>query len=193
MDWTPKLFSLKAASHRKAMKEVLISAVLSTLPIWLGGILGGMIARAKSASGFAPAALHNMSEFIGQGELYMLAVATLAPIFYIGSSLEKGGQRTEQSANRASWPFPQGDMHRFYVALFITVAAVIFFFMRNENLVGTDYVKAVSVGFYAVSLVMIYVATAYSEERINYEPFTESADEAKEFQSDYAAHRGRHE
>lgn len=189
------LLRLKWSSHKKALKEVGISGVLSTLPIWLGGILGGMIAKAKSTQAdFFGVAFDNMSEFVSQGELYMLAVATLAPIFYIGSSLEKGGAGSNQngagSVNKSAWPFPQSDIHRFFVALFIAVAAVVFFYMRKENLSGTGYVMTVSLFFYAISLVMIYAATAQNEERTSFQPFVDSADDEKDFRDDYASHRG---
>lgn len=188
------LFRLKGSSHRRALKEVWISGVLSTLPIWLGGLLGGMIAKAKSsASGFLSVVSSDMTAFISQGELYMLAVATLAPIFYIGNSMEKGGgsSRSDGSGvNKKSWPFPQSDMHRFFVALFIAVSAVVFFYMRKENLTGTGFVMNVSLVFYGLSLVMIYAATAHNEERMSFQPFAESADSEKDFLDEYSAHRG---
>lgn len=88
------LLKLKWTSHKKAIKEVSISAALSTFPIWLGGLLGGMLAKAKdSSSEFWYTAGNGMLEFVSQGELYMLSVATLAPIFYLSGSVEKSGPK----------------------------------------------------------------------------------------------------
>jgi hypothetical protein len=186
------LIRLKPTSHKKAVKEVSISALLSTLPIWLGGLLTGMLAKAKCPQdGFFSNAATGMKEFVSQGELYMLAVATLAPIFYLTASLQNGPTKPSGSGfDSRMWPFPQLDSHRFFVALFITVASVVFFYMRSEHVANTNYVVSVSLVFYALSLLVIYAASANSEERTSFQGFPESAKDEEDFIADYSSHRG---
>jgi hypothetical protein len=149
-----------------------------------------MIARAKSPdASFIRTALAGMVEFTAQGELYMLAVATLAPIFYIGNSVERGAGTPSTNSSGGGWPFPQLDIHRFFVALFVTVASVVFFYMRKEQVTGTSFVMLVSLLFYLASLAMIYIASAFNEERVAYQGFPESANEERTFQDDYSSHR----
>ena len=169
------LFECKEPTHwNEAFWELCFTLLGSTMPLWLGIIILLVIGQDKGVDFFKA-----LSEITRNGELFIYASSTLAPILYIAIEDKPGKSK-----------FPSRNSHVAIYVVIIAISAAIFGLRRaNFELTDNDFVLSISRIFFATSIILVYIAMVYRNHRL-----ATTADDVqkyeKQFTKDYSKHRG---
>lgn len=130
--------------HLEASRELFISLLISTSPLW-GGALA-LSWPAQSSFSF----WGGLKLLVSNGELFIYAASTLAPIIYIVTR--------DRDTPRA---FPSKYTYVGSVILFAIVATIIFTMQRLKVQALTDTAIHVSMWFFLGSILFFYIALVY--------------------------------
>lgn len=140
--------------HVEAAKEFAVNFVFSTPPIWLGGMIIFSIDRSPNKSFFG-----SVVGTLNSGELFMYAAAMVAPIIYMALKPEKGSRN-----------FPGQLSHITFIAIVAFISAAFFALQRAAVFVDERFVFYLSVILYSLSLILLYLAMVYRNNRLDGAP-----------------------
>lgn len=140
--------------HTEASKEFALNFVFSTAPIWLGGLIIFSLDKKDNKSFITSIAIT-----MDSGELFMYAAAMVAPIIYMALKPEKGSRN-----------FPGQLSHISLIAIIAIISAAFFALHRARVLVDENFVFSLSIALYIISLVLLYLATVYRNNRLEGAP-----------------------
>lgn len=113
---------------------------------------------------------------VRHGELFLYCTSLLAPIFYMALH-ERRGSRT----------FPNKLSHMLLVLLIISCSVLFFFLYRKGEPLDPRNVFNMSMVFYLVSVMLIYIATVYKNSTLS--PPDEFQRQENDFSKQYNNHR----
>ena len=165
------LVDCNARDHAETLGQTLIILLLSTAPLWLGGmVIYGVSADNALTLGTA------FERTVMHGELFMYGTAFLAPIFWV-ALVDPPGARV----------FPSRTIHMVLIVLIELVASVFFGLTVAGNPLRPPFIFKLSVAIFLVSLVLLYLGTLYHSNRLNAaEAFKQ---DEKEFSKAYEEHQ----
>lgn len=136
----------------ESFKEVFVSMLLSTMPLWLGSLITFSVATQhyKTFSGYFSAFVGSVSD----GEMLIYATAAIAPMFYFALAT------TERPRD-----FPGRLSHIICGLLIFMVCTALFGVQRSGVKLNPDFVLPASAVLYFFAIVMIYIATTYRNWR----------------------------
>lgn len=163
---------------------------VSTAPVWLGALLGVIDQVALSdhskpradVPGFPVLYWKSLLATISNGELFMYTTAALAPVFY--KAVATVGEETDTQK-----PFPGRWSHLVTVLLITIICSAIFGKVRGEQVGDSDIVVNLSLGLYLFSVLLLYAATVYHEDRLRVDVGREHREQAEGFLKGYGEHR----
>jgi hypothetical protein len=130
--------------HLEASRELLISLLISTSPLWGGSL--ALSWPAQSSLSFWAA----LKTIVSNGELFIYAASTLAPIIYIVTR--------DRDTPRA---FPSKFTYVGSVIVFAIVATIIFTMQRLKVQALTETAIFISMWFFLGSIFLFYIALVY--------------------------------
>jgi len=146
--WIPFVGGLDETSprdHLEALRELVIGQIIATVPLWAGAVH-----VAWPELSFQPLML-GFREMVKNGELFIYAASTLAPIIYIVSR--------ERDLPRA---FPAKFWYLGLVLIGTIVAATVYISQRVKTQPITDSTLYISLWVYVGSLTILYLAFVYN-------------------------------
>jgi hypothetical protein len=165
------LVDCHARDHAETLGQTLIVLLLSTAPLWLGGLV---IFGISPEDSFTLGA--SLRRTIGHGELFMYGTALLAPMFWV-ALVDPPGARV----------FPSKIIHMVLIAVIELIASVFFGLTVAGNHLRQPFVFHLSVGIFLASLVLLYLGTLYHSNRLNAaEAFKQ---DEQDFSQAYEEHR----
>ncbi len=159
-------------NHIDTTGQTFIVLLLSTAPLWLGGLVSYATAAAGSVS-LCGALLGT----IMHGELFMYGTALLAPIFWV-ALVDPPGARV----------FPSKVAHMLLIALIEIIASVFFGLVVAGNRLNGAFVSTLSVTVFCASLVLLYLGTLYHASRLP-DPRELFKQDENDFSRAYGEHR----
>jgi len=133
-------------NYYEAFKEVFSNVLFSTMPIWLSFFAFiWKSADLKTAT----------NSILGHGELLMYATSILAPIFYMVF---------KNFDTNTTKKFPGAFSHIILVTVIFVICSFAFGVLRSESL-PMDTLFYWSLSLYIISLILIYLATVFSNSR----------------------------
>lgn len=148
LSWIPLVGGLHETSqkdHLEALRELLLGQIVATMPIWIGAI---HVAWPALDVGSIFLGIREMSK---NGELFIYAAGTLAPIMYIVSR--------ERDIPRA---FPNKHLYIGIVWVGTIVAAIVYMLQRVKLQPISETTFNLSVGSYLFAIVVLYLAFVYN-------------------------------
>lgn len=154
---------------KEAGIELLITTVVSSMPLWLLPLLGPVILNTNV--GFT----EQLFETITGGELLVFCAALAGPLIYVISrrygetrSQDSGASGTSKLANKIGFAiaFPHGTEFIFFSAMICVVSGVAFSLMKHPSIhdvkqLNLNGIFWVSIGMYVFSLYCFFWASAY--------------------------------
>jgi hypothetical protein len=143
----------RLVDYKESCKEIFVSFILSTSPIWLGSLITfGVDPNHKKT-------WHQyfivLAETLRSGEMLIYATAAIAPIFYF--ALVKGRDNTKDYPSRIS--------HIVSALLIFMVGTALFGVQRSGGKMDPDFVLPSSLILYGFAMVVIFLATIYRNWR----------------------------
>jgi len=145
------LVDCNARDHAETIGQTLIVLLLSTAPLWLGGLV--IYVSNPDNTLTLEAALRRT---VVNGELFMYGTALLAPIFWV-ALVDPPGARV----------FPSRTIHIFLIVLIEIVASVFFGLTVAGNSLRQPFIFELSLASFVASLVLLYLGTLYHSNRLN--------------------------
>lgn len=164
-----RLCDSKRSSISAASKEIVISTLFSTLPIWFFPTIYTFFFKDT------PPLLTNMKSSVDQGDLYIYSSALIGPLIFAitYNYAEWGDQNNSPSASRIgklTFVFPYG-LWFFCISIFISMIAIICFgLMRFESSgfisakLNKDSLLNVSIVMYLASLICLFLVSVYRND-----------------------------
>ncbi|MBB3706156.1 hypothetical protein [Aminobacter aminovorans] len=164
-----RLSESKRSSVLSASKELVLSTLFSTIPIWFFPIIYTYFFSNT------PPLLTNMKAYVDQGDLYIYSSAMIGPlIFAITSNYAEWGAKNDSPSvsrlGRLSFVFPYGVWFLSIAVLISMVAVICFGLMRFESSgfidakLNKDSLLTFSIFMYAVSLVCLFLVSVYRND-----------------------------
>jgi hypothetical protein len=145
------LVDCNARDHAETLGQTLIVLLLSTAPLWLGGLVIYGINPDNTLTLIAA-----LKRTVMHGELFMYGTALLAPIFWV-ALVDPPGARV----------FPSRTIHMVLIALIELVASVFFGLTVAGNSLRQPFIFQLSVAIFLASLALLYLGTLYHSNRLN--------------------------
>ena len=140
--------------HREASIEIVISVILSTIPIWVGSLL--LLADTGSDFTF----VEHLHQNISDGEILLICSALTSPLLYFVFVQDK---------DLPSFPAARSLM--LSVMAILLVSIVLFAFQRADNLfasggrIDKDFIFFLSAVTFGYAIFVSYLATSYRNWR----------------------------
>jgi hypothetical protein len=145
------LVDCDARDHAETLSQTLIVLLLSTAPLWLGGLVIFGISPDDSLTLGA-----SLKHTVEHGELFMYGTALLAPMFWV-ALVDPPGARV----------FPSKVIHMVLIAVIELIASVFFGLTVAGNHLRQPFIFHLSVAIFMASLVLLYLGTLYHSNRLN--------------------------
>lgn len=144
------IFDARLRDHKEAAGELLLSAILSSVPIWLGSLI------LQSIDSTGRSVYDHAIDTIRGGELFLLSTSFVAPLFYfILKDHQKGGQ------------FPHQSSLISLSSLIILVCGAFFAIIRAGGInasglkLNIDFIFSASVYIFFIAVIITYLAHVY--------------------------------
>ena len=153
--------------------QTFIVLLLSTAPLWLGGLVIFIVSTQDSLTLLAA-----LKQTVDHGQLFMYCTSLLAPMFWV-ALVDPPGARI----------FPSKIAHMVLIAVIELIASVCFGLTVAGNHLRQPFTFHLSVFIFTASLILLYLGTAYHSSRLPSpaEAFKRGEDD---FSEAYEAHRG---
>lgn len=160
------LHGTKFRDHSEAFRELALTMLVSTSPLWGGAVILCLRQGSSSPDSF----WHCLSHIIVNGELFIYAASTVAPVIYMTIRDRQGARG-----------FPSKASFIGFAILCAFLSCIVFTNQRVWPKTLPDSMVAISVWLFAASVVMVYLAHVYNnsvppnaamamrEEEVNYE------------------------
>ncbi|HEX4078216.1 MAG TPA: hypothetical protein VHX61_05000 [Rhizomicrobium sp.] len=138
---------------KEATKEIFITFLLSTSPIWLGSLItfGVDQHRQKTISQYYVV----LKNTLRSGEMLIYATAAIAPLFYFALVKSKDKSRD----------YPSRTSHIVSALLIFMIGTALFGVQRSGVKMDPDFVLPSSLYLYGFAMVVIFLATIYRNWR----------------------------
>lgn len=176
------LLNISWKAKFEAGVEMLVNVLFSTLPIWFGGLIYGIVthfSQVECPKNFAQNFASGIFKNISNGELLMYAAATLGPTLYLG--LSSFGTRQK--------PFPWIRPQLIVAILITLLATVLFFVSRDKQFTKDVFFVCISSAIYFLSLVLLYPSMAFQHSQ-KLDVSEIQTEEQDAFMNGYRRHRG---
>jgi len=157
--------------HADALTQTFIVLLLSTAPLWLGGLVIYGVNTQNNLT-LMEAFLRTMEH----GELFMYGTALLAPMFWV-ALVDPPGARI----------FPSKIPHMVLIAIIELIASVFFGLIVAGNPVKPGFTFHLSVAVFWTSLFLLYLGTVYHSNRL-----PSASDAFKQDETDFSKAYGEH-
>ena len=142
---------VRKVDHWEALKEFTANLIGSTMPLWVGTFVVLVLSKGVIGS-YCEAFRGN----INNGELFIYATSTLAPIYYM-SLVDPPRARQ----------FPTKLSHIITVSIIMVLSAVAFGLERAGQKLNNEFAYHSSIIFFILSLLLVYLATVYKNARFD--------------------------
>jgi hypothetical protein len=133
---------------KRASEDIFTNFIFSTMPLWLGAYISLILNQDIS---FISAIVKNLKN----GELILLATATLGPIVYIALGDLGGGN-----------DFPTKLSHITLIIIMVILSATTFGLHRTNENINQNVVFYVSLIFFVFSWFLLWLATVYKRQSV---------------------------
>lgn len=175
------LTRLSARHFRGAGKEVLVTILLATFPLWAGAFYGAL-SDMKDVDGFWQAVCLYFSKLrktLDNGTLILYSASLIAPVLYIALD--------ERRDNSGRMPSPMSHILSVFV---IQTAATIYFTkqMAAENM-NSGFAFYTSLGMFLFTMFVLFIVHCHKHFDTSADPARAIEDTALTYASDYSRHR----
>ena len=187
LTWLPfvsGLHELEPSHFRSAGKEVLVTVLLATFPLWAGAFYGALSDMNSSGSGWYDSFRLYLSKLevnIGNGTLILYSASLIAPVLYIALKEKKEGRRP------ASFPSPMA--HILSVFMIQTAATIYFTKQMSSELVNPNFAYYSSIAMFLFTVFVLYVVHCYRHFDDDIDPVQAMDDGVTRFTANYHRHR----
>lgn len=141
------LLNTDIQDHIEAIKEFLITILISTSPITGGAFLFQLTSKDGASASF----LTNLENMLQNGELFIYATTLLAPVIYLALK--------ERDEGRI---FPSKIAHIIIVIIVTFLSSMTFTLQRTNSYINTEFAFDASVYIYIIALLITYVAIVFN-------------------------------
>jgi len=175
------LSRLSGRHFRGAGKEVLVTILLATFPLWAGAFYGAL-SDINKVDGFWQAVFLYFSKLrntLDNGTLILYSASLIAPVLYIALD--------ERRDNSGRMPSPMSHILSVFV---IQTAATIYFTkqMAAEN-INSGFAFYTSLGMFFFTMFVLFIVHCHKHFDVSADPARAIEDTALTYASEYSRHR----
>lgn len=164
------LADCEARDHKEALHELFFTLLGASLPVLIGAWV--IVLTAQEALFF-----QSMLDNIHNGELFLYCTSLVAPIIYMATTNKQGDLE-----------FPTKRSHIAIVFILMIFSSITFGLQRAGIILSNkEFMFKTSVIFFAVSVLLLYLAITYKNKMIPKGP-----DDMKQQERDFAREYGSH-
>lgn len=172
---------LKASDLSEAFKEIVVTFLLATMPLWLGAFIASLLDNSYNSSealSFIDTLYSKLLITAQSGVLIAYSATMVAPILYIALS---------DSGRNSRIKFPSQISH-IMVVLMVTVVSAAYYtatLISKDNL-NEDFVYYTSIVLFVFSTLVYYIALCYKYYQSTYSHSEAVSDSTHKFQDQFS-------
>ncbi|MCQ4270240.1 hypothetical protein NA655_04300 [Pseudomonas kuykendallii] len=177
------LHRLKGKHFSGAAKEVAVTVLLATFPIWAGAFYGALsdIGKIESLSSAFLLYLSRLREALENGTLILYSASLIAPVLYL--ALE------EKSDGNSSGKMPSPMSHILSVFVIQTAATIYYTKQMSLEVINAGFAWYSSVVMFIFTIFVLYIVHCHKHFTEVADPSRDIEDNALEFSAGYSRHR----